>query len=263
MLGSRQRVAKDPALCAYEVLAPFYDRFTHDHEYHHWLTRLEGWARAEGFTGHRVLDVACGTGKSFEPLLSKGYEVWACDLSPAMVQQARRRAHGRARVSVADMRSLPWRCEFDLVTCLDDAVNYLLFEDDLRAALRSMGRALRSAGVLIFDTNSLLTYRTAFAQDTSTQSGSIRFRWKGEGRSDAEPGATSAALLRIETSRDVIETRHRQRHWPTSVLRRACLDAGFAHVLFRGQFTGGRLAGTPDELRHTKVLCLARKPRNS
>ena len=36
-----------------------------------------------------VLDVACGTGKSFLPLLERGYDVTACDISEAMLRVAR------------------------------------------------------------------------------------------------------------------------------------------------------------------------------
>jgi ubiquinone/menaquinone biosynthesis C-methylase UbiE len=44
---------------------------------------------ARGIAGHRLLDVACGTGKSFIPMLEKVWEVTACDISPKMVAIAR------------------------------------------------------------------------------------------------------------------------------------------------------------------------------
>jgi SAM-dependent methyltransferase len=71
-----------------------------------------------------VLDVACGTGKSFRPLLRRGYEVTGCDISPPMLEQAPAGAPG-VRLVPADMRALPDLGAFDLVTCLDDALNYL------------------------------------------------------------------------------------------------------------------------------------------
>src|SRR4051812_30135402 len=115
----------DPAL-AYDTLAPFYDRFTADYEHEPVLDRIETLAIEYGLPGRRLLDVACGTGKSFLPFLRRGYDVTACDLSPRMVALARRKLgpQNRGRVVVADMRALPWRDAFDLVTCLDDAVNH-------------------------------------------------------------------------------------------------------------------------------------------
>src|SRR5712671_8218095 len=94
-------------LDAYEPLAPLYDRFTAAYDHDRWLTAVEKLAREEGLKGRRLLDVGCGSGKSFLPMLARGYEVTACDISPAMVKVARRKVAGRARVIVADMRSLP------------------------------------------------------------------------------------------------------------------------------------------------------------
>src|SRR5215216_7107442 len=91
----------------YDVLAPAYDVLTAGHAHDAWLRAIERLALAHGLRGRRLLDVACGTGKSFEPLLRRGYEVTACDGSPAMVAHARARAGATARVEVADMRALP------------------------------------------------------------------------------------------------------------------------------------------------------------
>ena len=49
-----------------------------------------------GLPGNRVLDAGCGTGKSFLPLLERGFEVTACDQSEAMLDVAASKAgrHG-------------------------------------------------------------------------------------------------------------------------------------------------------------------------
>ena len=70
-----------------------------------------------------VLDVACGTGKSFAPLLQRGYVVIACDASSGMMARARARTDGRAEVVTADVRHLPVLGAFDLVACLDARVD--------------------------------------------------------------------------------------------------------------------------------------------
>src|SRR5689334_12602922 len=109
------------ALAAYESLAAYYDDYTADYPHERWLGDLERLAISHGLRGRRLLDVACGTGKSTLPLVRRGYRACACDLSPAMVAVARRRLRGAGvRPVVADMRALPWRSAFDLVTCLDD-----------------------------------------------------------------------------------------------------------------------------------------------
>src|SRR5437763_17171650 len=81
----------DGALAAYEALAPYYDAYTEDYPHERWLADLERVAIDHGLRGRRLLDVACGTGKSTLPLVRRGYRACACDLSPAMVAIARRR----------------------------------------------------------------------------------------------------------------------------------------------------------------------------
>src|SRR5215217_2508267 len=92
---------------AYAALAPAYDLLTADYAYGPWLAAIERLAIRHGLTGRRLLDVGCGTGKSFMPLLDRGFDVTACDISPEMVAAARAKAAGRADVLVADMRRLP------------------------------------------------------------------------------------------------------------------------------------------------------------
>src|SRR4051794_13338524 len=98
---------EDPALAAYEEMALVYDAFTSAYDYGRWLSAIEDYAREHGFEGRDVFDVACGTGKSFVPMVERGFRVTACDLSPAMVRLAERKAAGLADIHVADMRSLP------------------------------------------------------------------------------------------------------------------------------------------------------------
>lgn len=255
-----ETASADFALAAYEPLAPFYDRFTAASMYEPVLAAIETWARAQGLRGKRLLDVACGTGKSFEPLLARGYEVTGCDLSPAMVAEAQRKWPGVADVAVADMRELPWRAEFDLITCLDDAVNYLLEEDDLHAAMASMASALRPSGIAVFDANLIRTYREDFAESFEFEMGDARFEWRGECSTDAQPGEIASATVTVHHEGGAEESRHVQRHWPVRKLRAACLAAGFRHVVFRGLAEGPRLVGEPDEQRHLKVVGLAARP---
>src|SRR3954470_13766597 len=115
-------------------MAPYYDAFTASYAHKAWLEGLGRELRALGLTGNRVLDVACGTGKSSLPLVEMGYDGTACDVSPTMVEVARwRRGLPQGRVFVADRRRLPGLTPFDAITCLDDAVNYLLTQRDVRA----------------------------------------------------------------------------------------------------------------------------------
>ena len=253
----------DPARDAYEAFAPFYDAFTASYEYDRWLDRIEARALGLGLAGRRLLDIGCGTGKSFMPLLRRGYDVTGCDLSPAMADRARRRARGAAHVVVADMRDLPSLGVFDLATCLDDGLNYLTTEAELEEAFAGAARNLADGGLLVFDLNSLATFRTVFASQEVVASGGAVFSWRGEGDPHAVPGALAAAVIEVLPDGDEHHegalTRHVQRHHPPSTVKRCLETAGFELGDLLGQSPGARLERPPDEERHSKLLYFARK----
>jgi SAM-dependent methyltransferase len=258
----------EAALSAYEALAPAYDEFTAGYDHERWLQVLERLALDHGLTGRRSLDAACGTGKSFAPLVARGYEVTACDISPRMVRAAAARLADPRRAFVADMRRLPPLASFDLVTCLDDAVNYLLEPDDLEAALVSMGGVLRPGGMLLFDANTLHTYRTTFATDAVSESEGRLFCWRGESSADAEPGELHGATVEVFTrAHDGCWTRatsrHRQRHHTREAVEGALARAGLALRAVRGQSPGARLSPEADEERHTKLVFLAQRRKEA
>jgi ubiquinone/menaquinone biosynthesis C-methylase UbiE len=68
----------------------------------------------------RVLDVACGTGKSAEPLVKEGLEVYGVDIDPLMIEEAKKQAEIKKlsiTYSVAEAEHLSFEDEyFDAVT---------------------------------------------------------------------------------------------------------------------------------------------------
>jgi SAM-dependent methyltransferase len=247
---------------AYDRLAPYYDLLTAHHRYEEWTAALEDLARAAGLRGKRLLDVACGTGKSFMPFLERGYAVTACDISPAMAALAERKAAGRARVEIHDMRALPRLGEFDLVCCLDDAVNHLLEEVDLVAALRAMRENLAGGGVLVFDTNTLMAYRGFFASAAVVQSDERVLVWDGRTPADLPAGGTAdAELLALERDGEWwsrSRSSHRQRHYPEATVRAALAAAGLGWVATYGMHLDGSVTDGFDEIANSKAVYVAR-----
>ena len=252
------------ARTAYDAFAPFYDEFTAHHDYDAWTATLEALARRAGLSGRRLLDVACGTGKSFLPFLERGYEVTACDLSAAMLEHAGRKAGGRAALHVADMRGLPRLGTFDLVTVLDDALNYLLTEDELAAALRGVRRNLAPGGVAVFDVNTLMAYRVLFASATVIQAEGRVQVWRGRARRDfAAAELASADHIALERRTDgwwsATESRHHQRHHPEATVRDALAAAGLQLASVHGMHLDGSVDAGYDELTNSKAVFIARR----
>jgi SAM-dependent methyltransferase len=250
---------------AYEALAPFYDRYTAEYDHARWLGEITRIAMPFGLRGRRLLDVGCGTGRSFLPMLERGYRVTACDISPSMVARAREAAGGRADVLVADARDLPALGEFDLITCLDDALNYLTDDLELLSAFEGFERSLRRGGIVVFDVNSLATYRGLFSRDYASEDEATFFCWRGHTDPEAEPGTLATAIVEVFAHRaggcwERTSSRHVQRHHPPSLVCELLDRSGLELLTVRGQVTGARIEDTADEDVHAKLVYFARRP---
>lgn len=259
-------VLEDPIVAAYDAFAPAYDLYTHDYEYDAWMANVEAVAQRHGLRGVRLLDIGCGTGKSFMPMLERGYEVTACDISPAMVERAREAAAGRAAdVLVADVRHLPVLGSFDFATSMDDALNYLLCDEELAAAFEAIARNLRPGALFAFDLNTLGGYQQHFPGASVREVDGTFFSWIGEPPAGAAvPGATFTSVIDVFSTEDGdcwrrSTSRHVQRHHPPERVEQLLRDAGFELVECCGQLTGGRLEAMADESLHTKVDYFARR----
>lgn len=246
------------ALDAYEAYAPFYNAFNHQNDYEMWLGRaLLPELERRGLSGRRALDVACGTGRAFAPLLRRGWHVRGCDISPSMLEWARREGGSEVEVGVADMRELPVLGEFDLVLSLNDSVSYLLDAEDLRRTLVRMRANLVEGGLVLFDLNSSWTYEEgswAGGSKRTVEYGDRRWTWRAIG--EVEP---SIYEVRIEGD-DVTTVVNRQRFRSQPEVLAAIAAAGLEcrAVLGMEEVDGEVvLSEPPDEGRHYKVVYVA------
>jgi SAM-dependent methyltransferase len=248
------------AEAAYDEFAPYYDAFTARYDHEAWFAEVLPAVRALGLSGKRALDVACGTGKSFLPLRARGWQVTACDISAEMLARASAKADARVKLVLADLRTLPVLGSFDLVTCLDDALNYVADAGELVAALCGFRRNLNPSGRLVVDVNTLRTYRSFFAETQVVAAGSVTVRWIGHESDRFEPGAIAEATLETrDGSGGPSRSLHRQRHFPADELVAALGRAGLEPLALYGHGLDGKLEQPADELRHTKAVLIARR----
>jgi hypothetical protein len=162
------------------------------------------------------------------------------------------------------MRELPSFGKFDLITCLDDALNYLLELEELEAALRGIAKNLAPGGLAVWDLNTLAQYQGQFAGDRIVADEDTFIGWRRPG-----PGRTVRSGDTVEVAIDVFthsgddcwhrsSSCHRQRHWPRSAVERLCRCAGLDLLAVRGQQPGAVICETLDELVHTKAIYVAR-----
>lgn len=255
---SPSAVAPEHALETYDAFAPYYDAFTAHHDYEAWAASLLGLAEAHGLRGRRLLDVACGTGKSLLPFLARGFEVTACDQSPGMLARAAPKTRDRAQLHLLDARDLPPLGSFDLITALGDVVNYMLAPNELVAVFRGMAANLAPHGLALFDANTLWAYANLWTDQEPVCAGDAELRWECVGGPDLP--AAGLALSRLHLTS---ETTHRiflhyERHHPARTIERALGVAGLELAAVFGQFPDGRIETPPDETRHNKTIYIAR-----
>jgi SAM-dependent methyltransferase len=251
-------MGEDPALAAYEAFAPIYNEFNHQNDYEMWLGRtLLPELEKRGLRKGRALDVGCGTGRAFPPLLRRGWKIHGCDLSPAMLERARAEADDRVELDVADMRELPVFGEFELVISMNDSVNYLLGDEDLERALAAMRANLAADGLLLFDVNARSTYGAgAWNMVREIEHEGRRWTWRATG--EVSP---SIFETRIEGD-DVEPSIHRERFRPATEVREAMKTAGLncLAALSMNEVDGQIvLSEPPDEDRDYKVVYIGSK----
>jgi SAM-dependent methyltransferase len=241
---------------AFAGFSGLYDRYTAHPDYAVWIRGLVELARAHGApeTGS-ALDLGCGTGNSTLPLLDLGYDVTGVDCVPEMLAHARAKTGGRARLLELDVADLPRLGAFDVVLCANDVLNYLLTPEELAAALAGAARNLAPGGVLVFDTNTLLTFRDTFATAHERPQGDLVFTWTGHAPADAGPGALAHADI---TAPGLDEPSvHVQRHHPHDEVVAALGAAGLRLAATYGQHGDGRREDVVDETRHHKAVHVA------
>jgi SAM-dependent methyltransferase len=251
-------LAEQTAEQAYEIFAPIYDEFNATNDYEMWLGEaLLPELEKHGLRTGRVLDVGCGTGRAFAPMLDRGWEVVGCDLTLAMLEEARRKFGDLVPLTAADVRELPVFGEFDLVWALNDVINYLVEEGDLERALIGMRANLAPGGLVLFDADTLALFEESYASGDDEGMSVGEWRWVGQA-DQVEPGGVFEALVR---GGDIEPHIHRVRHYPQAEILAAMGAAGLECLAALGQReVGGRvvLERGPDEERDHRAIYIAR-----
>jgi SAM-dependent methyltransferase len=104
--------------------------------------------------GVHILDLCCGYGRHSIPLARHGFQVTGVDLSAIQIQRAREvasKAHVRIDFHVDDARKLNFQGAFDVVLSMFVSFGFFKDENENKAMLQGVFRALKPGGKLLLD----------------------------------------------------------------------------------------------------------------
>ena len=170
------------------------------------------------------LDVACGTGLAMS---LPGFASTGVDISIPMLEVAKKHAN---RLVAGDVRALPFRGAFGLVTCLYDSLNHL---DDLSAAFAQIRGCMADDSIFVFDMNDPEVYPAIWGMKEPFVAEGNDFHLEIATKFDAGT-QIGDALVRgwamVGGNRIEIEERHRQRAHAREAIDDALAQAGIKPV---------------------------------
>jgi SAM-dependent methyltransferase len=245
----------------YATLAPLYDEFIAHPGYRHWVRAIEATARTVGVGGVRLLDVGCGTGRSFAPLLERGYLVAGCEPVGAMLAQARRRSPRRVRITHGLVAAAP-AGPFDLVLALNDVLQCIPTPGELRDTLAEIAARLAGDGVFAFDVTPPRPHARQFAERVVRRTARARFEWRpADPAGEVAPGVHRAELRLCRAGGAEAVTVHRQRTIAAGELATALASARLRVAAVRGCDNAGRLAAADEDAFKHIYFCRLTHPR--
>ena len=134
----------------YHELAESYFAIENNHrDIRHDVAFITGLVRAKDTPS--LLDLVCGTGEHLNLLAKAGFRCTGIDISEDMLATARKRFSSKIEFIRMDMADIDYTAEFDMVISLFGSFNYLINDADILAVLKKTLRALKPAGVGIFE----------------------------------------------------------------------------------------------------------------
>lgn len=105
-------------------------------------------------SGGRLLDLGCGAGRHAAIFAGEGFEVFGIDISNNLLKLARRDSEQKGiylSLMRADLRRIPLRSGFDIVTNLFTTFGYFHSTEENFSIFRSSFELLNQGGIFVFD----------------------------------------------------------------------------------------------------------------
>lgn len=216
------------------------------------LLRLTGIGALDP-AGLSVLDIACGAGRHALPLARLGYRVTANDLSPFLLDTARREAaqEGLAlEFSCCDMRHIA-PGSYDLIVQLFTSFGYFDNPEDDRLVLDKVAAALKPGGWYVLD----LINPEQLERNLVPVSTRMAGRLLVEERRSIEDGRISKEITITAPEGESVRFRESVRLFSKEEITAMLEEAGLEPVRIAGDYEGGAW----DRNSSPRMLLISRK----
>lgn len=238
----------------YSTLASYYDSLNSHINYKAWADFLVSVFDNYGVKkGSIVLDLACGTGNITLPLFNRGYDMIGIDISPEMLDFARRKKDGNKVLWLCqDMRSFElYGTVSAVVSCLD-SINYITGKIGLKKCFSLVHNYLDPNGIFVFDINSPYKFLNVYGENHYIiESDDIYCGWKNH--YDKKSGLCDFELSIFAKAPDGskyirFDELQREKCWSVSAVSKLLTDAGFEILSVSGGFDNEEISETTERI---------------
>lgn len=138
----------------FQDYAYYYNSFYKDKDYRGEVENVEQlFCKWGGKNQHYILNLGCGTGRHDVEFAQKGYSVTGIDLSPQMIEVAKRNSSKGMTIEyeAADIRNYKTKRAYDVVISLFHVMSYQNTNNDIVDAFCTAANAIRDDGIFVFD----------------------------------------------------------------------------------------------------------------
>ncbi len=221
---------------SYSSLAQLYDSFSFDRPADEWAGYIDSLLEKSGIQkGFQVLDAACGTGSITQELYKLGYKMTALDLSQEMLEIAAGRFHQsgyKIPIINQDIKQIDIPKKSDAVVCINDAVNYLISDEDVSMSFKSISNALKQGGIFLFDISAAYKLMTMDDKTFFEENDEGLYIWNSDFDKTSSTLTMDLSLyshLEDDLYEKTLET-HVQKAHEVSFLENALWKAGFTDI---------------------------------
>jgi 2-polyprenyl-3-methyl-5-hydroxy-6-metoxy-1,4-benzoquinol methylase len=152
----------------YHSFAYIYDKLMYDIDYSKWADYIEDIFRINNHKPSLILDLGCGTGNFCIEMAKRGYDMIGVDLSVDMLNCAREKSAEQGLDILylnQDMTDFELYGTVDVIVCLMDSINYILYKKDIKRMLKLVRNYLNPNGLFIFDVNTPYKFENVFGNN--------------------------------------------------------------------------------------------------